>query len=452
MQSDLHTLLTAAPLDLGAHDLEDIVLESPAGQRRRIDVEVGFTVFEVKRDLRVGNVRHDAVVQLAGNVQSRTHDLQQRYVGVLTDGAEWHLYHLIRGDLTHISSHLVDPTTPDVDALCIWLEGVLGTAEKITPTPLEIERRLGSTSPSHALDFAQLADPSLAEAVEHLTQTAGAAVDHGAPISPWADRFSEGAAIGPRVLMMIEDAPASPLGSGAGRKPVRSQRSTNEKAQWKQLPSMNGSVELQFLRPVHLGESILPHRVGTPARAVIPWDGTPMLDVDHKRLDDYPGLAAWTRAISETWIKHRTSTLSLAESVDYRGKLSGQLPTAARRVVYTKSGMYSRCRSHHRRRRCQRRALLGSLIVHPGSAIPHGHPEQHWPCSRSSPRSRREAAGGHATSTSTCSMHRFPSSSPTIRSTKTWYSSQRMPRSLPLRWRYPMAKASRPTDESSEMH
>jgi hypothetical protein len=94
VQSDLHMLLTAAPLQLDDRHLQEIVLESPAGQRRRIDVEAGFTVFEVKRDLRSGNVRADAVEQLAGYVSARTHDTGQRYVGVLTDGAEWHLYHL----------------------------------------------------------------------------------------------------------------------------------------------------------------------------------------------------------------------------------------------------------------------------------------------------------------------------------------------------------------------
>jgi hypothetical protein len=64
VQSDLHMLLAAGPLDLGDDKLQDIVLESPAGQRRRIDVEAGFTVFEVKRDLRAGRVRQDAVTQL----------------------------------------------------------------------------------------------------------------------------------------------------------------------------------------------------------------------------------------------------------------------------------------------------------------------------------------------------------------------------------------------------
>ncbi|HEY9475583.1 MAG TPA: N-6 DNA methylase, partial [Mycobacteriales bacterium] len=156
VQSDLHMLLATAPLSLCDSDLRDIVLESPAGQRRRIDVEVGFTVFEVKRDLRVGNVRADAVQQLRGYVASRTETLKQRYVGVLTDGAEWHLYHLVDGEMRLVSSLEVDPHTPKVDDLCVWLEAVLATAEKIVPTPVEIERRLGAGSPAHALEFSEL--------------------------------------------------------------------------------------------------------------------------------------------------------------------------------------------------------------------------------------------------------------------------------------------------------
>jgi hypothetical protein len=158
VQSDLHMLLTTAPLQLGDDDLREIVLESPAGQRRRIDVEAGFTVFEVKRDLRVGKVRSDAVAQLAGYVAARSGDAGQRYVGVLTDGAEWHLYHLSDGTLALVSSLTVDPRKPDVETLCVWLEGVLATVEQIVPTPQEIERRLGAASVTHALDFTELAE------------------------------------------------------------------------------------------------------------------------------------------------------------------------------------------------------------------------------------------------------------------------------------------------------
>ena len=55
-----------------------------------------------------------------------------------------------------MSSLQLDARTPDVEALCVWLEGVLATAEKITPTPQEIERRLGAKSPAHALDATEL--------------------------------------------------------------------------------------------------------------------------------------------------------------------------------------------------------------------------------------------------------------------------------------------------------
>ncbi|WP_219461610.1 N-6 DNA methylase [Nonomuraea rhizosphaerae] len=156
MQSDLHMLLAAAPFELDDDDIKDIVLEAPVGQRRRIDVEMGYTVFEVKRDLRVGNVRSEAIAQLSGYVRARTETLQQRYVGVLTDGAEWHLYHLVNNGLQPVWSLELNESSPDVDQLIVWLESVLATASHITPTPVEIERRLGAGSPSHKLDFLEL--------------------------------------------------------------------------------------------------------------------------------------------------------------------------------------------------------------------------------------------------------------------------------------------------------
>lgn len=156
MQSDLHMLLKVAPLDLGEDDLKEIILESPAGQGRRIDVEAGFTVFEVKRDLRTGHVRADAVTQLAGYVTSRVHQTGQRYVGVLTDGAEWHLYHLVADEMALVSSFTLDARNPQVELFCVWLEGVLATGHQIVPTPREIELRLGADSSAHALDAADL--------------------------------------------------------------------------------------------------------------------------------------------------------------------------------------------------------------------------------------------------------------------------------------------------------
>ncbi len=159
VQSSIKTLLLAAPLNLGDDDIEmpQVALEAQAGQGRRIDVEVGATVIEVKKDLRVGNVCSEAEVQLAGYVAQRSATVAQRYVGVLTDGAEWHLYHLVEDELSLVSSLVIDPKNPDVEGLLLWLEGVLATADQVRPTPREIERRLGARSSAHQLDSADLA-------------------------------------------------------------------------------------------------------------------------------------------------------------------------------------------------------------------------------------------------------------------------------------------------------
>jgi hypothetical protein len=98
----------------------------------------------------------DAVTQLEGYVRDRADTLQQRYVVVLTDGVEWHLYHLTDDGLRLASSHEVNAATPDVEGLVVWLESVLGTGQRITATPQEIVRRLGARSPAHDLDSAEL--------------------------------------------------------------------------------------------------------------------------------------------------------------------------------------------------------------------------------------------------------------------------------------------------------
>lgn len=156
LQADVQTLLLYGGLNLGEQDL-NVELEAQVGGGRRIDVEVGFTVIETKRDLRTGNVREEAEGQLAGYVRDRARQLGQRYVGVLTDGADWRLYHLGKDDALHeVSRFELSPTTPDAEALGVWLEGALATVEAIRPAPKEIERRLGARSSAHAIDYAEL--------------------------------------------------------------------------------------------------------------------------------------------------------------------------------------------------------------------------------------------------------------------------------------------------------
>ena len=99
-------------------------------------------------------------------------------------------------------------------------------------------------------------------------------VAHDDANSLYHGRFSQGASLVPRVLVMVEDAPSSPIGVAAGRRPVRSLRTANEKPPWKELPSLEGTVEHEFVRPVHLGATLLPFRLLSSWLAVIPWNGT----------------------------------------------------------------------------------------------------------------------------------------------------------------------------------
>ncbi len=71
IQADVRQFILSAPFELEAGDLTDVTLESPVGDRRRIDVEAGCAVIEVKRDLRRDRTKKEAEEQLAGYVDFR---------------------------------------------------------------------------------------------------------------------------------------------------------------------------------------------------------------------------------------------------------------------------------------------------------------------------------------------------------------------------------------------
>lgn len=79
--------------------------------------------------------------------------------------------------------------------------------------------------------------------------------------SSYAPRFAQGASVVARVLFMVETRQATALGTGAGRKAVRSQRSPTEKCPWKDMPDLTGVVETAFIRPIYLGDNVLPDRL-----------------------------------------------------------------------------------------------------------------------------------------------------------------------------------------------
>ncbi|MFF5180695.1 N-6 DNA methylase [Micromonospora sp. NPDC000316] len=156
LQADIRQLLLAGDFGLAEAHL-DVDLEAQAGGGRRIDIEAGYTVIEVKRRLQNGRPLQEAERQLGGYVRSRSHESSQRYVGILTDGATWRAYQLTGDSLTLIDTHALAATRPDGLALFYWLEGVLATSQRVRPAPAEVARRLGAGSTSHKLDRAALA-------------------------------------------------------------------------------------------------------------------------------------------------------------------------------------------------------------------------------------------------------------------------------------------------------
>ncbi|HVZ99668.1 MAG TPA: N-6 DNA methylase [Caulobacterales bacterium] len=154
IQADVRQLILAAPFNVMERQL--VMLESPVGDGRRIDIEVGSTCIEVKRDVRTARSRADAIGQLAGYISQRRDQTAQRYAGVLTDGADWYCYDLVGPELREVS-HFKLSSSADADRLVVWLEGVLATTARVIPTPTTIQNRLGAESSSYALDRATVA-------------------------------------------------------------------------------------------------------------------------------------------------------------------------------------------------------------------------------------------------------------------------------------------------------
>jgi hypothetical protein len=141
------------------------------------------------------------------------------------------------------------------------------------------------------------------------------------------------------MLCLIERKSMGRLGADPRSPLVVSRRTSQEKEPWKSLPGIEHKVEAEFLRPVLLGESILPYRVFRPFEGVIPVNGDGIA-VDAKAAADrgYSSLVGWMRLAQKKWDADKPSDLSLIEQFNYYGKLQSQFPIKPLRVAYTKAG------------------------------------------------------------------------------------------------------------------
>jgi hypothetical protein len=158
--------------------------------------------------------------------------------------------------------------------------------------------------------------------------------------SSYRTKFRNGATLFPRLFVFVERKSAGRLGSDPSAPLVMSRRSNQEKEPWKSLPSIENRVEAGFLRPVLLGESILPFRVWRPFEGVLPvTEKGQVLDAEAAANRGFDGLRGWMRKAERDWDANRRSEkMKLAQLFDYFGQLSAQFPIPRLRVVYSKAG------------------------------------------------------------------------------------------------------------------
>jgi hypothetical protein len=151
--------------------------------------------------------------------------------------------------------------------------------------------------------------------------------------------FRQGATLVPRVLCFVERREMGRLGSDPSAPAIQSRRSSQEKQPWKSLTGVEGRVEVEFLRPVLLGESILPFHVFHALEGVIPATQKGEI-LDSKGAQDrgFDHLAGWMRKVEEIWKDNAESTMTLVERWNYHNELGAQFPLAPLRVVYAKAG------------------------------------------------------------------------------------------------------------------
>lgn len=158
--------------------------------------------------------------------------------------------------------------------------------------------------------------------------------------SVYRESFRQGATLVPRMLCIVERKASGRLGGDAKAPLVMSRRSAQEKKPYKDLAGLEHKIEREFLRPILLGESILPYRLYRAVEGIVPAleDGTVLsgkLAADY----GYAGLHGWMKPAEKLWKEHSADEdRSLIERWNYHNGLSNQIPIAPLRVVYSKSG------------------------------------------------------------------------------------------------------------------
>ena len=287
----------------------------------RIDTLWGATVIELKTDLR--RELDDVLARLPAYLaDAKARSSSPRPVtGLATDGATFIAYALRDdGTLRELARHSTDPARPDE-----WdMPGEVDRWEGQLP-----RRDAGDAEASRALTHSRMAWPRARTLIG---------------VSPYRERFRNGASIFPRRFFIVDPEPVSRLGGRRDAPRMRGRAGALDKHPWTTVEPPRGPVEREFLRQVILGETIAPLRLLEPVTAVIPLNGTTMLDAASASEAGYRHLAAWLRDAEAKWSEQSNKgtdgepRMMLGARLDHMRNLFIQAGQPTIRVLYTKAG------------------------------------------------------------------------------------------------------------------
>ena len=167
-------------------------------------------------------------------------------------------------------------------------------------------------------------------------------------MSPYGPRAHNGATIFPRRLFFVTTT-AAKTSLTSSSSAVHPLSSNQDKEPWKSLnvSHLRGTIPNDYIHDIHRGDTLAPFVTLDPLTAILPLrraatdPPTANPATGDVSLAPLPSVLRrrW-KHMATAWEANRTpsSTLSLLEQLDYRSKLSKQIPRAAVRLIYTKSG------------------------------------------------------------------------------------------------------------------
>lgn len=163
-------------------------------------------------------------------------------------------------------------------------------------------------------------------------------------MSPYRARFRQGATLVPRRFFIVDPAPVSRLGVRRDVPRMQGRAGKLDKAPWTTVEPPVGPIEARFLRPIILGETVVPFHLLEPVHGVVPMVGATLLNAETAQAEGHDNLARWLRDIEAKWAVHSNrgsdgkAGMTLTARINHMHTLSAQAGGRPNRVVYTASG------------------------------------------------------------------------------------------------------------------